>query len=539
MTTMNLVPFLSQLKIATKAQGLQPFEPNSSQLQVVRAVEEQFKDGKPVRVIVLKARQVGISTVCQAIQFAWLFLLRPTAALTLAHNAEVARHLLDITQRYEKFFPFRELSLPRYRTRNELTWDFGSSVSIHTAKSTDAIRGRTIQALHGSEVAFWPDPKGLMAGMRQSIPNSRGSIITLESTANGVGDYFYDEWNRAVAGDSEFEPIFVPWFRHLEYAMPKHAPLGRLTGEERALVKGFKITAEQVAWRRWAIANLTAGDELIFAQEYPATAEEAFIQSGMNIFKLPDLQAIMETAPAARGYLERMGSGSPKFVSDASGPLKVYRRPSSQSHLGNYIVSGDPTFTTKGDPAVIQVINRVTYEQVAVWEQHIDPISFAEELAKMALWYNNALVTCEIEGPGYATVGRLSELYPRVWRHQWADKMPGSRHGNTYGWSTNWKRKEWAIGWLKKLIKDRSLLIHDQRTFEQLRNYGITGKGMGNLDLGGHDDHVMSLAIGIICSITDGPFLQALPGGKEQNLREIREALDELGYGPDEGLDVG
>jgi hypothetical protein len=537
---MKLVPILSQLTIATKAQGLQPFRPNSSQLAVVRAVEEQFRARRPVRVIVLKARQVGISTVCQAIQFAWLFMIRPTAALTLAHNAEVARHLLEITQRYERYFPFRELSLPRYRTRNELTWDFGSSVSIHTAKSTDAIRGRTIQALHGSEVAFWPNPQGLMAGMRQSIPNTHGSIITLESTANGVGDYFYDTWNAAVSGDSEFEPVFIPWFRHAEYGLKVFEPLGTLTAEERALRKGFKVTDEQLAWRRWAIQNLTGGDEIVFAQEYPATPEEAFIQSGQNIFKLPDLQAVMETAPAARGYLERMGSGTPKFVADSSGPLKVYRRPSSRHDLGNYIVSGDPTFTTKGDPAVIQVLNRVTYEQVAVWEQHIDPISFAEELAKMALWYNNALVTCEIEGPGYATVGRLSEIYPRVWRHQWADKMPGSRHGNTYGWSTNWKRKEWSVGWLKKLIKDRTLVLHDQRTFEQLRNYGLTAKGMANLDPNGHDDHVMSLAIGIICSITDGPFLTALPGGKELGLKGLaREALDELGYGPDEGLDVG
>lgn len=516
---LKLMPLLTRLTIQPKEQGLIPLRPNSSQRRVVAAVEEQYNAGKPVRILGLKARQVGFSTVTEAIMFAWCYLFRPTRGFTLAHEKDTARALLEMVDNFWAHWPFRALDTLRYATKSELVWGFHSSLRIGTAERPLAPRGKTIQAFHGSEVAYWRDPKTLMKGLRQSIPNHRRSLIILESTANGVGDYFHSLWTAAEAGDVEYEPIFVPWFEHEEYFLADFPPLRKLSAEERTLRKAFGLSDAQLAWRRWALKNLVE-DEESFRQEYPATPEEAFVSTGSNIFHLSDLQLIYEPLTPAVGYLEQLPSGEPKFVSDAKGPLKIFKKPSRY----DYIVAGDPTYTTQGDPAVIQVLNRVTYEQVAVWEGHIDPISFATPLRDLARYYNNALVTCEIEGPGYGTVGRLIEIYPRVWQHQWADKMLGSRRAQTYGWSSSYKRKEWAIAWLRKLVRDRSATIHDVRTFSQMKSYGITNRGLGNMDAGGHDDHVMSLAIAIVCSVMEGPVVAPnIPGATQMAAQAIEE----------------
>lgn len=174
------------------------------------------------------------------------------------------------------------------------------------------------------------------------------------------------------------------------------------------------------------------------------------------------------------------------------------------------------------DNACIQVINRRTYEQVAIWHGKTDPMTFAEELAKVGMFYNQAPVTTEIEGPGWATISRLISLeYPRIWSQRQANKVPGTM-SESLGWSSTHKSKEWAIGWLIKLLVDRDITIHDRRTYDEMRNYiTLTKGGFGPADEAhGHDDTVTSLAICCICSSTDGPV--AAYAGQDR-LAEILE----------------
>jgi hypothetical protein len=217
-----------------------------------------------------------------------------------------------------------------------------------------------------------------------------------------------------------------------------------------------------------------------------------------------------------RGYLFRTGDGV-EFRPDISGPLTLFRLPSKDTDWGRYFVGGDPTHTTEGDNAVAQVINIRTYEQVAVWQGKIDPMSFGEELAKLATFYNKATISTEVEGPGYATIGRLVEMnYPNLWRARWAEKSPG-KISDQYGWSTTFKRQEWAVGHLLKLIVDKDITLHHEGTFGEMRNFvTLPAGGYGNAGgRGKHDDCVMALAIACICSSTDGPQMAYV--GQEMN----------------------
>ena len=510
---MNFDPFVRRLSIRTKQQTIERFDPNWAQTQLLQKVNDQYAQGKPIRIVVLKARQLGISTVSEALMFAWVMLHQQTYGLVIAHEIDASEYLLNMTKLYWETFPFKSLYTTKYVSRKELAWEeTGSSIRIATAKNMRAGRSRTINAMHGSEIAFWDRPDEMMLGLRQTIPNTAKSMIVLESTANGVGNWFYDTWQAATANETDFEPLFFPWWEHPEYtasaANLKRELLSDLDSDERVLKK-IGVDDDHLVWRRWAVRNLADSNLERFMQEYPSTPEEAFIASGTNVFPVENLKQVYEPKAGVKGFLRRKGR-LVEFLPDRSGPLTIYRKPSGDLSWGKYFIGADPTHTTMGDNACAQVINRRTYEQVAVWNGKIDPMTFAEELAKLGAYYNHATISTEVEGPGYATIGRLVEIdYPHIWRNRWADKSPG-KISETMGWSTTWKRKEWAIGWLIKLIADRDMTIHDAKTYDEMRTYvTLPNGGYGPADGSGrsYDDRVMAMAIACICASTEGPLV--------------------------------
>lgn len=528
---MSLMPLVKQLTIRTKDLELVPIRPNWAQTEFLHTHDEQVRQGKPVRIVVLKARQLGLSTITNALLFARSFVYEQSHSLVIAHENDASEYLFGMTHLFWETFPYHDLYTPKYISRRELSWkETGSSIRIATARNVKAGRGRTVHALHASEVAFWEHPEETMLGMRQTIPNRPGSMIVLESTANGVGNWFYDVWNAAVSNDVDYVPLFFPWWKHYEYtgsASGLNAPLGALNSDEKLLTK-LGVSEDHLVWRRWAIRNLADNNEDTFRQEYPATPEEAFIASGTNVFPIHKLKEVYEPQRGQRGFLFRGDGGQVEFKPDISGPLTIFRLPSSDRDWGKYFVGGDPTHTTFGDNAVAQVINRRTYEQVAIWQGKIDPMSFGEELAKLGTFYNNATISTEIEGPGYATVGRLVEMnYPQLWQARWADKSPG-KIADTYGWSTTFKRKEWAVGHLLKLVVDRDITIHHDNTMNEMRNYVTLPQG-GYGNAGGrdkHDDCVMALAIACICASTDGPQMAYVGQEMNPNMERIPQWAD-------------
>ncbi len=475
----------------------------------------------PVRIIVLKARQLGITTVTAGMNFLERHIYEGTNGLTIAHDSETTASIYDKTRLFRDAWDFSALYPQRSATQRWMTWTMNSSMRIATAKSIRSGRGRTVHFLHGSEVAFWDDPETLMTGLRPSLPHKPGTAIILESTANGVGNYFHSMWVDAVAGENEFATLFFPWWKHYEYTMPQNTLLYEPADDYEKYLLDIGATPEHVEWRRWAIPNIANHDENFFMQEYPATPNEAFIASGTNVFPLRLLQEAFKTKDeqgnrlvGALGNVEQVSEGRYKFVSDPLGQTRIFKWPSKDRDWGQYCIGADPSRTTMGDGACIQVIHRGTNEQVAVWHGRCNPIEFAIHVAKLGYYYNTAEVAPEIEGPGHATIGALVAMgYPRIWNHRWADKAQGKVSQNL-GWSTSYNRKHLAIGNLIGLLGRHALTIHDQQTFDEMADYVALGNGeMGNSNPKGADDSVMALAIATTIAMFAGPF-QYAPGSQ-------------------------
>jgi hypothetical protein len=537
---LRLKPLLRQLTITTKKLEEKPLDldyidPRDgdfawAQRLYVQEIENQYNQGRPVRIVVLKARQLGISTATGGVVYWWGFLHNGSNGLIATHESDQSEELFGKIQHYWDTFPYKELFTPKYSTKQHIQWiETNSKLRVATAKNVKSGRGSTLHAVHLSEVAFYPDPKTFLLGLNQTVPNRHKTMIVLESTANGVGNYFYDFWNEAMEGGNDYVPLFFPWWRHSEYRIPTTLTIkSELDADEKHLLRIMDESRllstsdiyEAIAWRRWAIKNLAAGNLDDFMQEYPSTPEEAFITSGRPIFSHMKLKEVYVPANGHRGYLIEEPNGRMRFVSDPSGNLTIFKAPRrGDKRQDRYFVAGDPSESIAGDPSCIQVINRGTFEQVAVWHGRVNPIVFGDEMVRVGKYYNNAMLCPEAEGGGQATVARIITLgYPSIWQHRNPDRITASF--NTFGWATNFSRKSWAVGTLQRLIIDNSITIHDRITYEQLRNFVQRDDGtMGNADASVHDDSVMALAIGVTASISEGPF--TADGGRTHTIADL------------------
>lgn len=525
-----LTTLASRLVIKNKRMELVRFQPNWAQQQFYAEAERQFRDRGRVRIIILKARQLGMSTATEAMAFNLTFVFPGYRALVLAHEIPASQNLLEMTKRYWDNYPFKRLYTTDFYSKNDIGWvETGSNMKIATAGNKGAGRSSTIHFLHASEMAFYPDPKVVMTGLTQTIPESPGTVVVAESTANGRGNYFHQQWQLAEQGETEYVPMFFPWHEHPEYrasyiGIPYHN-LGKLSDEEKVLKK-LGVDDDRLAWRRWAIINKCQSDVLIFMQEYPSNPEEAFLATGMNVFPGEHLRECYAPEEGVRGLMIRTGDHV-EFKPAADGPLTLFRTPHEDPDWGKYILAGDATKTTRGDYAVVQVLNRRTMEQVAIWRGRLDPITLGEEMFKLGVYYNMGLITCEIEGPGYGTIGKLIGMnYPNLWmRDAKADKLPGAMTASTYGWSTTHQTKPLAVGWLLKHVVGHNLTIHDRKTYDEMSNYVILDNGeYGNGNNEEYDDTVMSMAMAVTCHTFDSPLMAY---GEES--QSVRDDLEEAG----------
>jgi hypothetical protein len=554
-----IAPLVDRLSIADKNAHILPFQPNWAQRIYFAEIEEQMRANKPIRIINLKARQLGISTATEAFIYVMSFVIPNLNSLVIADEAENAQHLLGMTNRYWEEDPLRSFYRTRYQAKNTLAWyETNSSIRTTTAGNKKAGRSRTVQMLHASEVGFWMEARTVMTGLLQAIPDSPLTAVFLESTANGRGNYFHTTWKEANLGQNEYTPLFFPWWMHYEYrASHINLPsisMGKYDEDEKQLLELFKRGLvlpkhrfdlppteweDALRWRRWAIRNKAQNDIIKFHQEYPASPEEAFVATGTNVFPQQHLIQCFKGEHGKRGRLIREGARV-RFMDDIGGPLTIFRNPSPDLEVGVYSLGGDATATMRGDFAVGQVINRRSLEQVAVWRGRIDPAHFGEELAKLGIFYNTALLAPENEGPGYATVGWLLNLdYPNMFQSLVADGLPG-RFTGKFGWSSSYRSKDLAIGWLLRHVIEHGITIHDQKTFDEMDDYvTLEGGGYGPGSGEDHDDTVMALAIAVTASIQSGPLMavgqMSSNAGQQLEQPPVWESWGERGELVDEG----
>ena len=313
------------LRIVTKERQQIPFDWNKAQKYVHKRLEEQRRQtGGVVRALILKGRQQGISTYVAARFYHRASLFKFVTVYILSHMQSSADTLFSIVDRYHKLNEFR----PHVGKDNQSEMEFdrlGSSYAVATAGEGEGGRSKTATLFHGSEVAFWRNADAHFSASVQTVPYADGTEIILESTANGPMGKFYDLWQEAEAGRGDYIAIFVPWFWQDEYRRP--IPEGfelQDDGDEDNISEEeyydtFKpdgLTMEHMVWRRAKVSEMGRDK---FNQEYPATAQMAFVSTNKQNYipSLPVLKARKRTiegsGPLILG-IDPSGEGGDRFA---------------------------------------------------------------------------------------------------------------------------------------------------------------------------------------------------------------------------------
>jgi hypothetical protein len=266
-----------------------PLALNRAQRYVHERLEEQRARTGKVRALILKGRQQGISTYVAARFYHWASHHHGQRVFILSHEDVATQNLFEIVERFHEHCPIVVRPATGAANARELRFNrLDSDYKVGTAGTKGTGRSSTIQLFHGSEVGFWPYTETHAAGILQAIPEEPDTECVLESTANGMGNFFHSAWQTAERGEGDFQAIFIPWYWQDEYRRPVPADFQH-DEEEMLLAELYGLDDGQLAWRRNKIIQLK--DSLLFKQEYPNIAAEAFQLTGHDSFIPPDLIA--------------------------------------------------------------------------------------------------------------------------------------------------------------------------------------------------------------------------------------------------------
>ena len=479
----------SALKIRTKDGAIKPLKLNPAQQILQSSVDAQMTSEGKVRIIILKARQQGLSTHVGGYLYFNVSQRKACKAMVVTHHSDSTRALFDMTKRYHENCP--ELLKPhsKYSSRRELSFDvLDSSFVVATAGGESIGRGETLTHVHCSEMAFWQKSTALenWNGMTQAVPNKPGTAIFIESTANGVSGPFYDLWKGAVDGTNGYVPVFIPWFLDPEYreVVPKNF---KRTPEEKKLVKTYKIDNGQLMFRRHKIAQ--NGIDL-WHQEYPATPDQAFLTTGRPVFNPELLQASLN---ATQDPKQRMALEGDAWVENMRGELTVYR---TLDPGENYIIGADVAMGVRGgDWSVAQVLDSKK-RQVATYRASIHPDYFATVLYSLGELFNMAQIIVENNSHGILTCTRLGKdmAYPHFFTEVQIDKLT-ERETLKLGFTTTSKSKPLIIDELRAAVREGSITLNDKTTIREMLTYVVTPSGGMSAEAGCFDDCVMALSL--------------------------------------------
>lgn len=519
------------LKIASKDGLLVFFELNEIQLQIDDEWELQLSTTGYARIVILKARQMGASAYVQARLYFDVWARENWKAGVMAHDLPGCDFVFERTQTFNEELPEPLRRPQKYGNRREIAFKapHRSSIRVNVAKGRGGFgRGGTIHAVHLSEVAFWKKIRGQSTSQGQanaiknSVPRSPGTAVIIESTANGMGGEFYDLYIKAKQKKNDFKALFFPWFAFKEYKL-----VGRRRDEffaeqewqeDEAGLEANGVSEEQLAWRRWAIAMLCDGDLDAFHQEYPSTDVEAFLTSGRPVF-LPSLlnRRLMELKRAYEGIHEQgqwiqQPNPPPKFIFNSNGlpqldkwgEFTVFRHKDGALE-DDLVMTVDVAEgierrveEKQGDYSIVDVWDRRNNEQIAQYRGHCDPDQLGTLAYLIGRMYGFPRLVVESNNHGRVTIKQLQQLeYPKLYfREVIADaKTMVEVKYTKYGWDTTTKTKPFMIEQLKKLWRERGIIINSLDTVDEHLTYVRIARGMTEAQSGRYDDCVMSAAI--------------------------------------------
>ena len=505
------------LKIRTKSGEIIPFHLNVPQQKVYAAMQKQQREGKPVRVIVLKARQQGLTTLGAGLTFHFAATQENTDTMIITHEADATAKAFEMHKLFLDLLPPELRPMLKTSSKQELRFEnptadpsekqrspgMRSSIRCETAGGTGVGRSYTIRFLHASEVAWWTHDKSeTMLGLMQAVPSEPGTGVLLESTANGF-DFFQQLWEDAVAGRTDFAPVFCAWWEMPSYrkAVPPSTEWTEDELREKAL---YGLDDEQLAWRRWCIANNCGNDLRKFRQEYPACPEDAFLTSGDCWFDTDiirkRLRALEDYKPIRRGRfvydtvyapeLQFITLQNIRWVDDEKGAITIYREPEKGVP---YIMGGD-TAGEGSDRFTAFVMDNSNAETAAqLWQQQSET-EYTRQLYCLGRYYNDALAAPEVNFSTFPINTLQAMSYPRLYVRTSVDSYTHETK-RSYGWRTDRVSRPMMLAAIKDFAEEFPEKIPSKELLGEMLTFIKTDDGRPEAQQGKHDDLVMGFAI--------------------------------------------
>jgi hypothetical protein len=454
------------LQIRDKQNRLVPLRLNPIQ----RKLEQELSG----RDYILKPRQVGVSTLIEAILYHDTRLNPNRHTVVIAHDLESTERIFQMVQRFERMLPDSERARlsTRRSNRRELWWsETDSQFIVGTAGSWTFGRAQTVDNVHASEFAFWPNPEETLASILEAVP--AGGRVVIETTPHGQ-NYAWDFWQKHAEGDlnlPRFKRHFFPWWEDPTYRLEGVLDPPGLSEDELALRTEHGLDDAQIRWRRAKRFDL--GDR--FDQEYPEDPARCFLRSGRPVF-----------GDEAVGWLE----SRPRVQGDEREAIWEEPQPNAV-----YVVGADPAEgLSESDPSAAVVVRRpeeagVPMRMVARIRGQWPPDVFAAKLYTLSQRYNRAELVVERNNHGHAVLLELEYLRANVW----TDHRRGTEA--QAGFLTNQASKVLLIDRLDKSLRERSLVVPCEATVAELRAYQHLEDATLGAPSGAHDDLVMALAL--------------------------------------------
>lgn len=507
-----------------------PFIQNYVQNKLDEVRDKLRTEGKPVWILVLKARKEGASAKVLADWTVDCIARDNVNCVVISHQSESTQRLLKRAKYYiensnepiaTKIDNASQISFPKTN----------STFYIGTAGSRAFGRGDDIHRVHLSEWAYY-DEKFDVDGLLQALPD--GGEVIGESTANGIGNRFYKEWMRAKNGESKFYPLFLSWADNPEYRINKSLLMqdSDLTEEELLLKQRYNLDYDQLAWRREKIKEFPNIE--LFKQEYPMNDREAFLHSGTPAFNTNALEAYVSRVPTRGDFIEK--DSKIEFVPNPKGWWRIWERPEyARTYFGGADTAEgeDPEEIGDSDYTAIEFID-ADMKQVAELKQRINPDTTAYELAKAGKYYNTAHIGVERNGgSGLATLNKFKDLYSdgHIYKTEVFDEA-SRRKTSKLGWQTNERTRPLLITDLASSIANHDLGVNSDQFLDEAFSFVRNSKGKYEAQTGSHDDTViaMGIAIQVRKSLPDTQILI------QREFKKKRERKVKQGYanrGPD------
>lgn len=520
----------SSLSIRNKAGATVPLLLTPAQVKQQDTIRKQEVRGLPIRQIALKARQVHMSVGSCAQIFKRVAFLPGQQALVMAdiktRTASLFNYTLQFMNSYRPYHGLKMLPVKSVKANECIEFESGSKIDFGTARDTDSGRSFSYRHVLLSEYAFYRNAAELMRGVSGSMPTDALTTLIIESTANGMGGPFYELWMQATdpGGGCDYAPLFFAWWELPDYwrAVPEGFTLTR---EEQELQRLYGLKPEQLAWRRWKIANDCQGSLDTFNQEFPHSPEVAFLTSGRPRFDLRTVERMPIIRDPLAGELEMVRVGTriePQFQprEDGFGALRVWKRPTAGKR---YVIGADPSrgvdvgaAVGKVDPdwGVASVHELETGEQVAVLRARMTPYALAQYVADVGRLYNTAFLVPEANEMGFIEA-LLQQEYPATHlytrKRDADDPRPVTAH--EVGWMTTATSKTQLVSALDRALREMSVVVRDPVTLQELRTFVYHSDGKVGGQQGCHDDCVIALALAAV-GLAQYPAVLRTPAGQ-------------------------